>query len=110
MNWSVELGVLISIIFFLYSILCYIKKDIFFTIRRDNRFLIINKDKYLKLQLKINLISFTCLMILSFMNRYSKINITYIIYFNLIFWTFNYILKRITLLKKYAELLEKSGQ
>lgn len=104
MNAVVILSNFMVAIFFLHNIYCYKKNKVIYAIN-SNSFVIID-DKYFSLQLGISIINSISLLILSINYSYFKISSGYTLCFLLVFWLFNYMLKGIAILKKYAKINE----
>ena len=104
LNIVVILSNFIVTIFFLQNIYCYKKNKVIYAIK-SNSFVIID-DKYFSLQLGVSIINSISLIILSINYSYFKISSGYTLCFLLVFWLFNYMLKGIAILKKYAKINE----
>ncbi|AQS06625.1 hypothetical protein [Clostridium beijerinckii] len=99
---------IMGIAFFIYSLLCSKKRKVIYTINKSN-FVILN-DKYFDLQLKVSIINSVIIVIGSCLTQVSQLgSIRSIILFItiLIFWIMNFRLRKLAIIKKYAEIKQE---
>ena len=94
-------GVIMPILFVIYNMIYYFNKKVIYTIK-DKNFIIVN-DKFFKMQL-----FFSCLnailvsIVIYFWDKYNSS--LCLLFFILIFWGINYLIKFSAILKKYAKI------
>jgi hypothetical protein len=96
---------IMGIAFFSYSLLCSKKRKVIYTINKSN-FVVLN-DRYFDLQLKVSIINSVIIVIGSCLTQVPKLgSIKSIILFItiLIFWIMNFRLRRLAIIKKYAQI------
>ncbi|NFL38673.1 hypothetical protein [Clostridium botulinum] len=94
-------GVIMPIVFIIYNIVYYFKKKVIYTIK-DKNFIVIN-DEFFKIQLILSLLNSICISIVVY--AWDKYNLkSGILFFILIYWGINYLIKIIGISKKYAEI------
>ncbi|WP_238900159.1 hypothetical protein [Clostridium sp. YIM B02500] len=96
---------IMGIAFFGYSLLCSKKRKVIYTINKLN-FVVLN-DRYFDLQLKVSIINSVIIVIGSCLTQVPKLDsIKSIILFItiLIFWIMNFRLRKLAILKKYAQI------
>ena len=92
----------IALIFLIYSIISYKKKNIIYTIRSEK--INVSKDNYYNLQL-LFCVSNCILLILESVAIYNKTNTTlFVCYYLVTFWVVNYLLKFIGIKMKYLNI------
>jgi hypothetical protein len=89
-----------GLIFLIYSIICKNKVNIY---NRSNDFIILNKQKFLNLQLYFSILNSICAIILGLIViKYNLISI-YIALYPLVFHLINYLIKLTGEIKKYIK-------
>ncbi|WP_300381447.1 hypothetical protein [Clostridium sp.] len=87
--------------FYVYTIYCFKKKKVLYTIREN---LVILKDKHFRLQKELGLINLISFIIIGVFTFYTKeeFRIIYITVGICFFWISNYIMKYISMKKGYS--------
>ncbi|WP_271808932.1 hypothetical protein [Clostridium beijerinckii] len=96
---------IMGIAFFIYSLLCSKKRKVIYAINEFN--LVILDDKYFDLQLKTSIINSIIIIIGACLTQVPKLDsIKLVLPFItvLIFWIMNFRLRRLAIIKKYAQI------
>ncbi|OCA96658.1 hypothetical protein [Clostridium beijerinckii] len=96
---------IMGIAFFIYSLLCSKKRKVIYAINEFN--LVVLDDKYFDLQLKMSIINSIIIIIgasLTQVPQLDSIKLVLPFITVLIFWIVNFRLKRLAIIKKYAEI------
>lgn len=99
---------LIGTTFFIYSLLCYKKRKVIYTIS-EPEFNVLDY-RYYNLQLKVSIINSIIIAsggIISQFFQLGEIKSTILFITILIFWIINYSLRKIAVSKKYAQIVKK---
>ena len=107
MEYLIYIFYMMLFIFFIaYNIISFYKKKIIFSINCKDKEIYILNDEFFKLQLYFSIINSSILIILSiiFINFFYKYVLMYISFCIFIFLIINYLIKIISLNKKYIKI------
>ncbi len=94
------IGIAMSVVFLVYNTYCYVFKKVVYTINSSK--LTLNNNKFFRLQLIMNSLNVACLIALSYLAYLNKLTIQlYAVYFIVLFWVFNYLIRYISVKLKY---------
>ena len=96
---------IMGIAFFIYSLLCSKKRKVIYAINEFN--LVVLDDKYFDLQLKMSIINSIIIIIgasLTQVPQLDSIKLVLPFITVLIFWIMNFRLRKLAILKKYAQI------
>jgi len=94
-------GVIMPILFVIYNIVYYFNKKVIYTIKDKN--LIVINNKFFKIQLCLSCVNSILISIIVYVWDKSNSPFSFLI-FMLTFWSINYLIKVIAILKKYVKI------
>ncbi|AOR25132.2 hypothetical protein BGI42_15430 (plasmid) [Clostridium taeniosporum] len=94
-------GIIIPILFVIYNIVYYFKKKVIYTIKNKN-FIIVN-NTFFKIQLGLSCVNSVLMAVILYVWNKFDFKLGGLV-FILTFWSINYLIKFISLLKKYAKI------